>query len=733
MLPTKEVSPAKRDNAPNTLAKGLASLHCVARRVSKTPEGRCSFHKPKLVLSRSKLKGVKAGVAGEREPQVSSFMEFSQGIRCLGATRPLAGQLSLAGAADTKEVLDGDTPPSFTSQVEDLRRAFHKRPGCPRFSTRATSMSQYGLSVVAALPRELDVNTEMTEDFSSQQGSDSNMDESLLSFSKSACEFNYLRKRSKSQTTSAVVSSPTTVQSPPKKKMPWYISVIHEKDNCLFMLSEEVQRLSELEVQSRRKDEELLILREERETLRRQLKYLFKGKVWETPVSPGLQDGGSPCQDRPGQYMTLEELQEQFEALKVRMGALQDRVLEMPPKSRQEDHLALEKGVEGDLEGEGGGGVGKEEDDLEGASEQAEGEEEEEGVVEEEPAQEVGDEEAQGRRRLSLDEAFEDELIARLEEYEQVVQEIQCDLEITRSRYLLATGAITSLQRQMDFHESQMQKMAMENELLQKELRERKNQLQAMSDKFSNLRESKKHEEMMGRIEKDNLLLRQHVMELEKELTERDHIISEYNTKVQELQSQVDQDQSHMQKQKELQDKLQSMRDQSRQAEQQSRVSLENAQARLERLRNRIIQATFSYSGVKSLVTEISDNDILEALQRVITERNDFYNQLKQKGMKIPSLNQMDGPYSSSSKSKRMTLNMQSQVSSVQYTQWKDSGQIEVKAVAEPDIQYSRCKRIYQAVCTAKGITTKILAGVALFWVIFTLGYVTGYFVHKCK
>ncbi|XP_004705528.1 coiled-coil domain-containing protein 27 [Echinops telfairi] len=485
MLPTKEVSPAKRDNAPNTMAKGLASLHCVARRVSKTPEGRCSFHKSKL-----------------------------------------------------KEVLDGDTPPSyngFTSQVDNLRRAFLKRPGCPRFSTRATSMSQYGLSVVAALPRELDVSTEMTEDFSSHQGSDTHVEESLLSFSKSACEFNYLRKRSKSQTTSAVVSSPATVQSPPRKKMPWYISVIHEKDNCLFMLSEEVQRLSELEVQSRRKDEELLILREERETLRRQLKYLFKGKVWETPVSPGLQDSGSPCQDRPGQYMTLEDLQEQFEALKVRMGALQDR--------------------------------------------------------------------------------------------------------------------------------------------------------------FSNLRESKKHEEMMGRIEKDNLLLRQHVMDLEKELTERDHIISEYSTKVQELQSQVDQDQSHIKKQKELQDKLQSMRDQSRQAEQQSRVSLENSQARLERLRNRIIQATFSYSGVKSLVTEISDNDILEALQKVITERNDFYNQLKQKGVKIPTLSQMEGPYSSSSKSKRMALNMQAQVSSIQYIQWKDSGQIEVKAVAEPDIQDSRRKR----------------------------------------
>lgn len=34
-----------------------------------------------------------------------------------------------------------------------------------------------------------------------------------------------------------------------------------------------------------------------------------------------------------------------------------------------------------------------------------------------------------------------------------------------------------------------------------------------------------------------------------------------------------------------------------------------------ERLRNKIIQATFNTIGIKSLATEISDNDILEGLQ----------------------------------------------------------------------------------------------------------------------
>ncbi|KAM9686998.1 coiled-coil domain-containing protein 27 isoform 1-T2 [Trichechus inunguis] len=342
----------------------------------------------------------------------------------------------------------------------------------------------------------------------------------------------------------------------------------------------------------------------------------------------------------------------------------------------QEDYMVAKKGK--DLEG-GGGGGGEEEEDLVGAAERAEGmgangdagkkgavqeeaceeeeggeEEEKEGIVEEEPDEE-GEEEVQRRRMYSLDEAFEDELMARLEEYEQVVQEIQYDLEITRSRYSLATGAITSLQRQVDFQESQLQKINTENEMLQKELRERKNQLQAMSNKFSNLREGRKHEEMMGLIEKDNLLLRQQVLELERELMKRDHTISEYDTKVHQLQAQVNLHQNHLQRRKDLQEELQSKNELIQQAEQQARVALESAQSRLERLRNKIIQATFSITGVKSLVTEISDNDILEALQRVISERTDYYNQLKQKGVKVPPMNQSDVILSSPSKSKKVT------------------------------------------------------------------------------
>ncbi|ELK38581.1 Tumor protein p73 [Myotis davidii] len=80
-------------------------------------------------------------------------------------------------------------------------------------------------------------------------------------------------------------------------------------------------------------------------------------------------------------------------------------------------------------------------------------------------------------------------------------------------------------------------------------------QLQNLTLEFSNLREEKKQKEVMGLIEKDNLLLRQ------------------------------------------------------------ASGDCPFARPQLERLRNKVIQAAFSTPGIRSFASEISDNDILEALQ----------------------------------------------------------------------------------------------------------------------
>ncbi|XP_022454077.1 coiled-coil domain-containing protein 27 [Delphinapterus leucas] len=614
MLPIRASTPKKKSLVPNWIEKGLIVLRQVASRNEQTPEWK--LRQKERSLSKS---------AQAINRYYRKMRDFNK---------------------DTSPQDSG-----FLSEMEELWHKFLTRPGCPQFSTRSTSMTHYGSATTLDLPEDRCISSEtwkVTEDLlSGQEGLDMKVDGCRLPFSKSACEFNYLRKKSEAQVLSPAPSNPVLGQSYPRKWVPWYISVIHEKDRCLFAMGKEVQRLSELEVQVQKKDEEILALQEEREALRKQLKCLLKSKSQEASLSEVMTEW--PAESAP-------KLQGRLNTLRTFFGGKEE------PENRQQmqgEHAMTDRGK--DLEG----GSYEEEEGLEreadpAADEGARASASRKGILQEKAATVVAaegaveGEAAGGKRAASMAHTFTGELTAQLEGHEELVREFQFQLEITRTRHSLATGAIMSLQRQVEIQESQLQSFKTENEALQKELRERKQQLRAMSDKFSNLREDKKHKEMMGLIEKDNLLLRQQVSELEKELVKRERTISELEAKVSQLQAQVNQSQDHLQRRKQLQEEMQNKNEMIQRAEQQARVALESAQSRLERLRNKIIQATFNTIGFKSLATEISDNDILEALQRIISERTDYYNQLKQKGIKVPPLQQSE-ILSPTSKSKKIT------------------------------------------------------------------------------
>ncbi|XP_008850890.1 small integral membrane protein 1 [Nannospalax galili] len=78
---------------------------------------------------------------------------------------------------------------------------------------------------------------------------------------------------------------------------------------------------------------------------------------------------------------------------------------------------------------------------------------------------------------------------------------------------------------------------------------------------------------------------------------------------------------------------------------------------------------------------------------------------------------------------------MQTQESGVHYSRWDDSSRDEVSMTTTSRAEEaSCCSRIFQKLCTGKlGIVMKVLGGMTLFWIIFILGYITGYYVHKCK
>ncbi|XP_019477996.1 coiled-coil domain-containing protein 27 [Meleagris gallopavo] len=242
--------------------------------------------------------------------------------------------------------------------------------------------------------------------------------------------------------------------------------------------------------------------------------------------------------------------------------------------------------------------------------------------------------------------------MAQLTALQKAHEELCAELQKAEDDYNMATGAMCSLQRQLEIQESQLRRTKSENERLQKEIRGRENQLQAMSAKFGSLREERKHEEMMAAMEKENCSLRQVITEQESKLGEQMELISGLQGTTWQLQAEALTNRYHIQKQQRAQEKMQSQTEMLQHTELQTRVALERVTSKFERFRSKIIQATFSTAGIKAPQAELTDEEVLEAMQKIINERIEFHQMLKQKGIKVPSLTNIDTFTSSPSISK---------------------------------------------------------------------------------
>lgn len=102
------------------------------------------------------------------------------------------------------------------------------------------------------------------------------------------------------------------------------------------------------------------------------------------------------------------------------------------------DSIQKEEGLERKPEG----GRERELAGERGATQEEEEEQEEEGQEEEEQRELMEEEEVFRPPGYPLMEAFEEELMAQLEEYEQAILEFQHELELSRNRYSLTTGRL---------------------------------------------------------------------------------------------------------------------------------------------------------------------------------------------------------------------------------------------------------------------------------------------------
>ncbi|XP_077167263.1 coiled-coil domain-containing protein 27 isoform X2 [Paroedura picta] len=550
----------------------------------------------------------------------------------------------LLGEYYKKEAVDQTMTPlleGYMTEAENLQKGFLTRPGCPRYSHMATSTSP-GESTLAKL--NLPPNTLSTMTLSSQLSLDdwnnlSSYTEALdlglrgypVMFSQSIVGLPKWRSYSE------ITPSQTQVKGRSTSRVPWYITVLLEKDQLLHKLGAELSRLSKCEAESTRKDELISVLREEADNLQRQVDQQQQGGVPVQEEAPKEKEIDSVTKEEEpkekptrrglslpiqlGQQSIPDDFRQEIERIKLEL-AHSDRMLgnkmgvltETLWKS-QEELEQLEKEYM-ELQQKKGEESGEELVCVLELSTALEGETEQEA--------ESGGEEETGLRKYL--------------ESQRMNEDLYKELEKVKNNYDVATGAISSLQRQLSFEESQLRRAHAERELLQKELHNRGNQLEAMSTKFCNLREERKHEEMMGTIERENNTLRQVVSELESKLAEKTQLIEELQVDINRLQAQLVVNQHHTGKQLSQQKELQRQLDVLQRVEQQTRVLLEAIGTRFERFRSKILQATYGSPGTKSPQSEIGDDEVLEVLQKIITDRMDFHQMLRQKGVKLPSL-----------------------------------------------------------------------------------------------
>ncbi|KAM6998969.1 coiled-coil domain-containing protein 27 isoform 1-T1 [Passerculus sandwichensis] len=237
----------------------------------------------------------------------------------------------------------------------------------------------------------------------------------------------------------------------------------------------------------------------------------------------------------------------------------------------------------------------------------------------------------------------------------------------------------------MEIQESELRRIRSEKELLQKQLREREVQLQAMSDKvqpksvvamasrrhsswefgifapftlsqaggepvavklkskifsfqFCSLTEEQRQEEAVVAMVEENQNLQQVVTEQEFQLAEQNKLISELQGTISQLQAEAVSTRLHLLQQKQAQRETQSQLEALQHTELQTRVALELISSKFERYRNKIIQATFSVEGIQDPQGELTDDEVLEAMQKIFNERTEFQQMLKNKGSRTSLL-----------------------------------------------------------------------------------------------
>ncbi|XP_066547453.1 coiled-coil domain-containing protein 27 isoform X2 [Amia ocellicauda] len=417
--------------------------------------------------------------------------------------------------------------------------------------------------------------------------------------SQSVSELNCSAPRDQSSTKPSTTSSTTG-------KIPWYLALLHEKEHCLLMLGHEISRLSEFEAESSKKDHVITALQEKVTELMNQLTLARNEDVVQAQAELILRLGN--------EVKHLRTFEEEVSRQKELIAELSEEIARLNlPRLQWECAAHTSKELENEAT--------QFETQLETSPETCPATWQDSSTLSEtETSSEL---EGVGQQKKEL-EHFHENLVKELEE--------------TKRKYKMSSGTVCILRRCLSVKEAELVKAGNRQERLRKELTDRALQLQAMSKKFSCLREGKINEELMADLENENFTQRKLTARLQQEIELKNKAVAEFKAEVHGLKQELAAQRAGMTELetdfRENQAKMASLQ----KIHNQTKVYLEQLQARFERFRGKIIQAAYCAPGAKFPLNEISDVEILRTMQKIIDDRSQFHQLLTQKGERMPPL-----------------------------------------------------------------------------------------------
>ncbi|KAI0210170.1 Forkhead-associated domain-containing protein 1 [Lamellibrachia satsuma] len=207
---------------------------------------------------------------------------------------------------------------------------------------------------------------------------------------------------------------------------------------------------------------------------------------------------------------------------------------------------------------------------------------------------------------------------------------LRTELERVQKDKNIMAGLVTQMQRDMSNKDTTISRVAHEMENLRTEMREKDIQLTAMQAKFASSKEKKKSDDDVRSSEKEAAVLKLKLKAVEGQMKEKCDLIASLKEELEKVQEAERLEKSSQRK---LQTELDQVNNKSQdleRAERLVRVDLEQLNKRIERFRNRVVQVTFSVPGTRTPDKRLNDDEVVDALKKIIDEKIELVKQIRE-------------------------------------------------------------------------------------------------------